>query len=87
MRCPFLIGILCGVMLAAAVTFALTIPATNNHWRVEIVKRGGGAWYWDKNGNLGWMWMVQPVSERGHSAPAIIGPRARRSSDFSGERL
>ena len=88
MRCLFLIGILCGVMLAAAVTFALAIPANNVHWRVEIVKRGGGAWYWDKNGNLGWMWIAQPISERGHSAPVIIGPRARRSSDFSrGERL
>ena len=87
MRCPFLIGILCGVMLAAAVTFALTIPATNNHWRVEIVKRGGGAWYWDKNGNLGWMWIAQPISERGHSAPVIIAPRARRSSDSPGDRL
>ena len=82
----FLIGILCGVMLAAAVTFALAIPANNDHWRVEIVNRGGATWYLDKEGNLGWMWIAQPISERGHSAPAIP-PRARRASDSSLERL
>ena len=87
-RYAFLIGILCGVMLAAGFTFALTIPATNNHWRVEITKRGGGDWYIDKEGNLGWMWMVQPIFDRGHSAPAIIVPRARPRSDSSSlERL
>jgi len=83
MKCPFLIGILCGVMMAAAVTFTLTIPATNNHWRVEITKRGGGDWYIDKEGNLGWMWIAQPVSERCHSAPA----HPRRASDSSLKRL
>ena len=83
----FLIGILCGVMLAAGVTFALTIPATNDHWRTEIVNRGGGTWYVDKEGNLGWMWTVQPISYRGHPAPAIIHPHPRRASDSSLERL
>jgi hypothetical protein len=39
-RRVFLIGILCGVMMAAAVTFAIAIPANNIHWHVEIVKRG-----------------------------------------------
>ena len=86
MRCPFLIGILCGVMMAAAVAFALAIPANNNHWRVEIVKHGGAAWYLDRDGNLGWMWMVQPVSDRGHSVPHF-SPRPRRASDSSLERL
>jgi len=38
----FLYGTLCGVMMAAAVTFLVAIPANNDHWRVEIVKRGGG---------------------------------------------
>jgi len=47
--------------MAAAVTFTLAIPANNDHWRVEIVKRGGGTWYFDRNGHLGWMWTVQPI--------------------------
>jgi hypothetical protein len=87
MKCPFLIGILCGVMMAAAVAFTLTIPANNDHWRTEIVNRGGAAWYVDKGGNIGWMWTVQPVSERGHSAPASIRPHSRRASDPSFKRL
>jgi hypothetical protein len=86
MRCPFLIGILCGVMMAAAVAFALAIPANNNHWRVEIVNRGGAAWYLDKDGNLGWMWIAQPVPDRGQSGPHFV-PRPRPSSDSSLDRL
>jgi len=74
-------------MLAAAITFGLAIPANNDHWRVEIVKRGGATWYLDKEGNLGWMWTAQPVPDRGHSAPVIIGPHHRRASDSSLERL
>ena len=62
MRCPFLVGILCGVILAAAVTFTLTIPATNNQWRAEIVNRGGAAWYFDNKGNLRWMWIAEPTN-------------------------
>ena len=87
MRRIFLSGILCGVMLAAAVTFTLAIPANNMHWRAEIVNRGGGTWYFDKNGHLGWMWTVEPVSDRRESAPTIL-PRPRRASDPSSlERL
>jgi hypothetical protein len=56
----FLYGILCGVMMAAVVTFVFAIPGNNDHWRVEITKRGGGAWYIDKSGHLGWMWTVEP---------------------------
>jgi hypothetical protein len=41
MRCIFLVGILCGVIMAAGVTFVFAIPANNDHWRVEITKRGG----------------------------------------------
>jgi len=59
----FLVGILCGVMMAAGVTFVFAIPANNDHWRVEITKRGGGDWYFDKNGHLGWMWTVEPISD------------------------
>ncbi len=62
MRSPFLMGILCGVILAAVVIFTLTIPATNNRWRVEIVHRGGAAWYLDKKGDLRWMWIAQPIN-------------------------
>ena len=87
MKCPFLIGILCGVMMAAVVAFTLTIPATNNHWRVEITKRGGGDWYIDKDGNLGWKWLVEPVSDyHGRSMPYLV-PHPRRASDSSLERL
>ena len=83
MRRVFLSGILCGVMMAAAVTFILAIPANNDHWRVEIVKRGGGTWYFDKKGNLGWRWTVPLVSDSGRAASLIIVPRPRRSSDSS----
>ena len=77
MRCLFLAGILCGVMLTAAVTFTLAIPASNDHWRGEIVDHGGGAWCLDRNGNIGWTWTAQPRSERGH-LPIIMVPRLDR---------
>ena len=64
----FLGGILCGVVLAAAVTFAIAIPANNTHWQVEIVKRGGGDWYFDKNGKITWMWTVKPNGVPVHAA-------------------
>ena len=86
MRRVFLSGILCGVMMAAAVTFALAIPANNDHWRVEIVNRGGGTWYLDTEGNIGWMWTVQPISQPAHPA-TIITPRSRPKPDSSRERL
>jgi len=54
MKLSFLIGILCGVIMAAAVTFTLAIPGNNDHWRAEIVDHGGGARYLDRNGNIGW---------------------------------
>jgi hypothetical protein len=59
----FLIGVLCGVMMAAAVAFGLAIPANSDHWRMEIWKRGGGAWIFDKNGHLSWMWTVKPIPD------------------------
>jgi hypothetical protein len=74
----FLIGILCGVMMAAAITFVVAIPANNDHWRVEIVKRGGGAWYFEKNGKLGWMWTVKPISDRNQSRPIITIPASQQ---------
>jgi|GEM_PF-4123882 len=66
MKLSFLIGTLCGVTMAAAVTFTLAIPGNYDHWRAEIVDHGGGAWYLDRNGNIGWTWTAQPRSERGH---------------------
>jgi hypothetical protein len=82
----FLVGVLCGVIMAAAVTFVFAIPANNDHWRVEITKRGGGDWYFDKNGHLGWMWTVEPISEGARPA-AIIVPPSRPKPDFSHQRL
>ena len=71
-RCIFLVGILCGVMMAAAVTFVFAIPANNDHWRIEITKRGGGDWYFDKNGHLGWIWTVEPISDAGRVKRVIV---------------
>jgi hypothetical protein len=50
-------------MITAAITFVFAIPANSDHWRMEIWKRGGAAWTFDRNGHLGWKWMVKPVSE------------------------
>jgi hypothetical protein len=86
MRRMFLYGILCGVMTAAAVTFFVAIPANNNHWRVEIVKRGGGAWCFDKNGKLGWMWTAEILPQRAHPAKVIV-PRSRPKPEPSREQL
>jgi hypothetical protein len=86
MRRAFLGGILCGVMMAAIVTFTLAIPANNDHWRVEIVKRGGGTWCFDKNGKLGWMWTAQLLPERARPATVIVPP-SRPKPDSSHERL
>jgi len=59
----FLIGMLCGVTIATAFTYAFTIPANDYHWQVEIYKRGGAAFTVDKNGHGGWMWLVEPKAD------------------------
>jgi hypothetical protein len=82
----FLVGILCGVMIAAAVTFFVAIPANNDHWRVEIVKRGGGAWYFDKNGKLGWMWTAKVLPERTRPVKIVV-PQSRPKPISSPERI
>jgi hypothetical protein len=51
------------VIITAAVAFGLTIPANSDYWRMEIWKRGGGAWCFDKNGHLSWTWTVEPASD------------------------
>jgi hypothetical protein len=72
----FLIGILCGVIMAAAVTFVFTIPANSDYWRMEIWKRGGGAWTFNKNGHLSWKWMVEPISDA-HPKKGVIIPSSQ----------
>jgi hypothetical protein len=51
------------VTITAAVTFVFAIPANSDHWRMEIWKRGGGAWTFDKKGNIRWVWTVKPKSD------------------------
>jgi hypothetical protein len=63
MRRVFLIGMLCGVIITAAVTFEFAIPANSDYWRMEIWRRGGGAWTFDKKGQLSWMWTVEPIPD------------------------
>ena len=72
MRRTFLIGVLCGVMITAAVTFVFAIPANSDHWRMEIWKRGGAAWTFDKNGKIGWMWTVKPMSDAPQQKRVIV---------------
>ena len=76
MRRIFLIGVLCGVMITAAVTFAFAIPGNSDYWRMEIWKRGGGAWLFDKNGHLSWAWTVEPIPDT-RPAKRIIVPSSR----------
>jgi len=68
----FLIGNLCGVIMAAAVTLVFTIPANSDHWRMEIWKRGGAAWTVDKNGHFGWTWTVGPIADIPRKKRAVI---------------
>jgi len=72
MKHSFLIGMLCGVMTAATFTYAFTIPANSNYWRMEIYKRGGAAWTFDKNGRWGWKWMVEPIPDTPAAKRAIV---------------
>ena len=54
----FMIGLLCGVMITAAVTYVFAIPANSDYWRMEIYKRGGAAWTVDRTGHVagsGWL--------------------------------
>jgi hypothetical protein len=80
MRRLFLIGMLCGVMITAAVTYALAIPANDYRWRMEIWKRGGAAWTSDKNGHFGWTWIVEPISDTPHRAKRAIVPSSQTNT-------
>jgi hypothetical protein len=68
----FLIGVLCGVMITAAVTFVFAIPANSDYWRMEIWRRGGGVWAFDKKGHLTWAWTVEPIPDTPRKKPAVI---------------
>jgi hypothetical protein len=68
----FLIGMLCGVMITAAFTYAFAIPANNYHWQMEIWDRGGAAWTMDKNGHGRWKWMVETTAGVPRQKPVIV---------------
>ena len=73
----FLIGMLCGVMITAAFTYAFAIPANNYHWQMEIWNRGGGAWTMDmKSGHTGWKWRVEPIPDAPPQKRVITPPSA-----------
>ena len=74
MKHLFLIGMLCGVMITAAVAYVFAIPANNTYWRMEIYKRGGAAWTADKNGHIGWKWMVDPIPDTPPAKRAVVPP-------------
>ena len=68
----FMIGMLCGVMITAAVTYVFAIPANNYQWQMEIWNRGGAAWTMDKNGHSGWKWMIEPTSDTPRAKRAVV---------------
>jgi len=72
MKHLFLIGMLCGVMITAAVTIVFAIPANSDYWRMEIYKRGGAAWTVDRTGHVGWKWMVEPIPDTPRAKPVIV---------------
>jgi hypothetical protein len=80
----FLIGTLFGAMITAAVTYAFTIPANSDYWRMEIYKRGGAAWTVDRTGHIGWRWMVEPATDTPRQK-RVIAPRS--AVKVSAERL
>jgi hypothetical protein len=68
----FLIGMLFGVIITAAVTYVFAIPANNYHWQMEIWQRGGAAFTSDKNGHFGWKWMVEPIPDTPRQKPVTL---------------
>jgi hypothetical protein len=64
-------------MITAALTFTFAIPANTFHWQMEIWKRGGGAWAFDKNGNISWMWTVKPMPNGPQQKRVIVPSRER----------
>jgi len=72
----FLVGMLCGVIIMAAVTVVFAIPANNFHWQMEIWKRGGAAFTVDKDGHTGWKWMVDPIHDTPPQKRIVTPPSA-----------
>ena len=72
----FMIGMLCGVMITAAVTYVFAIPANSDYWRMEIYKRGGAAWTVDRTGHVGWKWMIEPIPDTPIKKRIIAPPSA-----------
>ena len=69
----FLIGMLCGVMTAAAFTYAFALPANTYYWQSEIWKRGGAVWTMDmKTGQTGWRWLVEPKKDTPRQKPVAV---------------
>jgi hypothetical protein len=68
----YLIGVLCGVMITAAVTLVFAILANSDHWRWEIWQRGGAAWTYDKSGHVSWKWLVEPIPDTPRGKRVII---------------
>ena len=68
----FLIGMLCGVMIAAAFTFVFAIPANNYYWRMEIWNRGGATLTFDRNGRWDWEWVVVPIADTPRQKPVTV---------------
>jgi hypothetical protein len=72
----FMIGMLCGVVITAAVTYVFAIPANSDYWRMEIYKRGGAAWTVDRTGHIGWTWMVELIPDATVKKRVIAPPYA-----------
>ena len=72
----FMIGMLCGVMITAAVTYVFAIPGNSDYWRMEIYKRGGAAWTVDRTGHVGWKWMIEPIQDTPSEKRIIAPPSA-----------
>jgi hypothetical protein len=70
------------VMITAAVAYVFAIPANSTYWRMEIWKRGGAAWTYDKNGHLGWKWMVDPIPRCSNSRKASCGTVISRKRSY-----
>jgi hypothetical protein len=70
----YLVGMLCGVILAATFTYLFALPANNYHWQMEIWKRGGAVWTYDmKTGRpTGWKWMVEPKADPPRQKPVTV---------------
>ena len=65
-----------GVMITAAFTYVFALPANNYHWQMEIWKRGGAAWTFDKDGHHGWKWMIEENQDTPVQKRVIVPPSA-----------